>query len=521
MSLTTAAGRELLDSCRIANPLGAKDLAFKMATLFCSSAQERTIARLDDAGIFINPKRREHLSPDDLALLLSDEGLQLWLRFAASPPAYLSVFVDLILNETPDTQLAVSLASALRMLVISGRDATNNVAASEVLGSFHPPLSHLCSQVAPEWLPSLLEYGSDPNQVTARGIPLVATAMAAQAERVHLEGHDLLIPHMSLHQLGTLLRSHGASLSQHTPTGAPPVVLLALNGYCAAAETLLAVGAGCNSVEDSGNSNTLMHYLAAATHLKQHSFTAFLLLTLTLRFGGDPDLPNQQGVTACSLLPASLTQYLRLSQTMIAQAREQAKHRISAPMPQQENPPLDNVPPFVAAIAVQARRLFERGHDPLLPHESLFQLGASFQRGGVDLGQRHPDGTPPVLWLTLRGYCGAAEVLLALNPNANTPAPGGNTLMHAMAIASRMPEDTALADYMLTTLLRYGGNPTLTNQAGHTALSCLPSNRSRFVRAGFAFITSTRTSADQTVTRRRQSFASPFGEPVRHSVAFL
>ncbi|VVE34981.1 ankyrin [Pandoraea communis] len=521
ISLNTTAGRELLDSCRMAAETHHEAMAFTMATLFCSPAQERTLAGLDEAGIFIDPARREHLRPSDAALLMSDEGLQLWLRFAASPSAYPSVFVDSILNETSSAEPEDSLASALKVLVISGRDKTNDVAVSEIPGNFHLPLSHLCCRVAPQWLPSLLEFGTDPNQLTANGVPLVATAMAAQAERLRLTGHDLLTPHASLYQLASMLRSHGARLSLRSRTGAPPVMLLALNGYCAAAEALLSAGADCNATADNVNGNTLMHSLAAATHLGPHSFSAFFLLTLALRYGGDFDQPNHDGVAARALVSESLAQYLRVSQTMVASTRERARCCIStAPRPHSRNAG-SHVPSFITTFAAQASRLCARGHDPLLPHESLFRLAISLQRDGADLGQRHADGTPPVLWLTRRGYCGAAEVLLALCPNANVPGREGHTLMHALAAATRAPDGATLADYMLTTALRYGGDPTLTNRSGITALSFLSADQSRFVRAGFALITATRKSAHETVTRRHPPIVQPADEPMRHSAASL
>lgn len=535
MNLGTTAGRELRDSCLVANAAHPEQMAFSMATLFCTSAQERTIEKLDDVGIFFDRTRRDHLTPDDASLLLSDEGLQLWLRFAASPSAYISVFVDSILNETFAAEPSGSLAAALRVLVASGRDTTNDVAASDVPGNVYLPLAHLCSQVAPEWLPSLLTFGTDANQRTAGGVPLVATALAAQAHRMYLEGHDLLFPHASLYRLGAMLQAHGANLSQRSRTGSPPVMLLALNGYCAAAETLLALGAGNETADQNGN--TLMHYLAALTHLRQHAVSAFFQLNLALRFGGDPDAPNHEGTTATSLLAESLSQYLRLSKSMIAHAREAAQRILptvptvqtahtahtarTATAPAPPCAPSADVPPFVAAMAGEARRLCEQGHDPLLPHVALFELGMSFERDGIDIGQRHPDGTPPVMWLTRHGYCGAAEVLLALNANANAPDQDGNTLMHALADATRAPENAILFVYMLTAALRYGGDPTQTNRSGQTPLSFLCADRIRFVRASFAFVTETRKSAQRKAANYRQSTAHSPIAFMRHSAASL
>ncbi len=501
MNLNTTAGRALRDSCLATGVARPEEMAFSMATLFCMSAQDRTLAKLDEAGIFIDRARRERLRPEDAALLLSDEGLQLWLRFAASPSAYLSVFVDSILNEAPPAEPTGTIAAALRVLVASGRDTTNDVAASEIPGIVYLPLSHVCSQVAPEWLPALLSFGADANQRTSNGVPLVATALAAQAQRLHLQGHDLLVPHLSLYQFGAMLQSHGADLSLRSRTGSPPVMLLALNGYCAAAEALLALGAGRHSADRNGN--TLMHYLAAVTHLRQHAVCAFFMLNLAMRFGGDPDEPNREGTTAYALLGEGLAQYLRLNHTMITQARERAKRGVSPPARLSAQDSNRHVPPFVIALAAEARRLCEQGHDPLLPHEALVQLGMSFLHDGIDIGQPHPDGTPPVLWLARQGYCGAAEVLLALNPNANVCEPNGNTLMHALSGATRIRESAIFADYMLTTALRYGGDPTLPNRCGNTALSFLSAERTRFVRASFAFVTETRLNAQRKVANRR------------------
>ncbi|RSD10189.1 ankyrin repeat domain-containing protein [Pandoraea apista] len=520
ISVNTTAGRELLDSCRVARDGNPAGLAFTMATLFCTPPQERTLARLDEAGIFVDRTRRRHLRPDDANLLLSDEGLQLWLRFAASPSAYPSVFVDSILNETSGLPPEGRLASALKVLVLSGRDKTNTVAASAVPGNFHLPLSHLCSQVAPEWLSSVLAFGSDPNQLTAHGVPLIATAMAAQAERLRLAGHDLLTPHASLFQLGKMLRSHGTRLAQQDRTGSPPIMLLALNGYCAAAETLLSIGADCNATLGNLDGNCLMHYLAAATHRGRHALSAFFLLTLALRHGGDLDQPNVDGTTARSLVTESLSHHLRICQTMITSARQRAERCVLDAKHSCAQNIANEVPDIVAALLAQANRLNARGHNPLLPHESLLELGESLQRNGMNLEQRHRDGTPPIVWLTQRGYCGAAEVLLALCPNINEPGLDGSTLMHALAEATRESESATLAEYMLSTALRYGGDPTVVDQSGTTPLSLLPADRRPFIRDGFTLMSTTRQRANETVIQRRQAIVQLTDTPVRHSAAF-
>ncbi|VVD85703.1 ankyrin [Pandoraea anhela] len=530
MSLTSAAGRELRDSCLIANPVDPKGLAFSMASLFCTPERRRTLADLDNAGIFIDRSRYAQLAAEDAALLMCDQGLQLWLRYAASPCAYPTLFVDAIMNGEFSPEPPPRLAHALRVLIACGRDTTNDVPISETPGDVHLPLSHLCSHVAVEWLPSLLRFGANPNQVTASGVPLIASAMAAQADRLHAQGCDLLILHESLYRLGKTLNAHGASLTAPSRSGSPPVMLLALNGYCGAAEVLLGLGATCNTSEGNRSGNTLMHQLASATQHKAYSFTAFFLFILALRYGGDPDLPNSSGVKAVSLLPDSLAQYVRLSQKMIAQARERALHVIANPRPKSAEETNGTLPVVSAALMAEAKRLCDAGQDPLRPHASLFHVATSLRQQGVDIDSLHQDGSPPVLWLALRGYCGAAEVLLALMPDCNAPRFEGNTLMHFLAVATRHPGDAIYADYMLNTALRYGGDPTIDNHAGHSAITSLTAERIRFLRAGLAFITQTRRRALQNLNNRRNPLAratlvataqhrEPHAAPLRHSAA--
>ena len=529
MNLQTTAGRELFDSCQLANPTHCDSLRFSMATLFCTPVQDRTLAHLDSAGIFVDPSRRDRLSPEDADLLLSDDGLRLWLRYAASPSAYPSVFVDAIMNKPSPARPSSALARALRVLVACGRDTTNDIPIYDASGDTYLPLTHLSCHVASECLPSLLAFGANANQLTASGVPLVASALSAQAHRLHLQGQDLLIPHGSLYSLGTMLQSHGACFARPTPIGSPPVVLLGLNGYCAAAEALLSLDTECCTFADQRHGNTLMHRLAAATRLKSHSFMAFFLLNLALRYGGDPDRENNLGVAAISLLSASLSQYLRLNRQMIAQARERASHVIAHPGPKTAEEKNGAVPAVSAFMANEAKRLFDLAHDPLLPHESLFRLAASLRQRGVNMTQHHMDGSPPVIWLAQRGFYGAAEALLAIQPDCNVPGLGGNTLMHLLAAATRQSGDATCADYMLNTALRYGGDPMLTNTAGHTALSMLSPERARFLRAGASFINQTRQSATRIVrshhhanrqtTPRARSEANP--EPMRHSAAAL
>lgn len=527
MSPTTAAGRELHDSCSLARPDNPRRLVFSMATLFCTPVQHRTLSDLENAGVFVERSAREDLDPDDADLLLSDIGLQLWLRYAAEPSAYPTVFVDALMAEEFPALPSSNVASALRVLVACGRDKTNNVPVSEVAGDVHLPLSHLCGHVAVEWLPALLDLGADANQTTANGVPLIASAMAAEAERLHLNGRDLLVAHDSLFRLAKMLLSHGADLTQPAPTGSPPVVLLAFNGYCAAADVLLSLGAACNTAEVGRGGNTLMHQLAATTRLRSHSFSAYFLFILALRHGGDPDRTNDAGVTPVSLLPDSLVSYLRLTQKMVKQARERALHVIANPETVSNNETADNVPAASAAIMREAKRLCDAGQDPLLAHEALFAQAALLQQRGMDLTQRHADGTPPVIWLASRGFCGAAEVLLAFHPDCNAPVYEGNSLMHFLAATTRHPRDAVYADYMLNTALRYGGDPTRPNNAGNSALTSLSAERVRFVRAGFFFIDQTRKRAVQIVERRRAprlrvhppSQQDAPTDPLRHSAA--
>ncbi|MCE4060485.1 hypothetical protein LXM60_09760 [Pandoraea sputorum] len=500
-----------------------------MATLFCTPVQRRTLRDLEDVGVFVERSRQKDLAPNDADLLLSDIGLQLWLRYAAEPSAYPTVFFDALMADEFPALPSSNVASALRVLVACGRDKTNNVPASEMAGDVHLPLSHLCSHVAAEWLPTLLDIGTDARQTTASGVPLIATAMAAEAKRLHLNGCDLLVAHDSLFRLGRMLLSHGADLSQPALSGSLPVVLLAFNGYCAAADVLLSLGAACNTAQIGRDGNTLMHQLAATTRLRPYSFSAYFLLILAMRYGGDPDLPNNAGITPISLLPDSLVSYLRLAQKMVKQARERAMHVIANSETVSGNETENNVPAASAALLREAKRLCDAGHDPLLAHEALFALAASLQQRGVDLTQRHADGTPPVIWLALQGFCGAAEVLLAFHPDCNAPVHEGNSIMHVLAAATHHPRDAICADYMLNTALRYGGDPTQPNNAGDTALMALSAERVRFVRAGFFFIQQTRRRAAQIVEHRRAprlrrqmpSQRDAPADPLRHSAAAI
>ncbi|VVE00284.1 ankyrin [Pandoraea morbifera] len=532
----SAAGRELRDACRMRDIEACEALVFSMASLLGTPAKDRTLAQLDECGIFVTPSRRLHLRRDEADLLLSDQGLLLWLQYAASPSAYPSVFIDTIMNEcitvgmtgmsvTPEASATDSrLGTALRVLVACGRDTTNDVAASEMPGHFHPPLSHLCSVVAPEWLPRLLAFGADANQRAASGVPLLAAAMAAEAERLHHSGHHPLILHESLYRLGALLLSNGALASQPAPTASPPAMLLALNGYCAAAEAVLSLGETCNVENHDGN--TLMHHLAAATQHTAHSFAAFFLFTVALRYGGDPGHANHAGATPIALLSSSLVKYVRLYQAMLSQARERARHLIltgDAPTASDTDARLS---PLTVAMQREAKRLCDAGHDPLLPHASLFQTARALLRPGADREAVHRECTLPIVWLGRHGYCGAAEVLLSLHPDAgNAPDDEGNTLMHYLAGSTRAAGDPTHADYLLNVAMRYGADPNRANRAGTTPLAMLGGERARFVRATHAFVAETQRRAQWTIAHRRQRAAPAVrgagaaAPPMRHSAA--
>ncbi|QDX22689.1 hypothetical protein FP568_16485 [Pandoraea pnomenusa] len=523
----TASGRELRDACRMTDIAAGEDRVFSLASLLGTPAKDRTLAQLDDCGIFVTPSRRLHLRRDEADLLLSDEGLLLWLRYAASPSAYPSVFVDTIMNEctapgTPGTPGTTGmtgmtgmtatpaaerpntrLGTALRVLVACGRDTTRDVAASEMPGHFHPPLSHLCSLVAPEWLPSLLAFGADANQRAASGVPLLAAAMAAEAERLHQSGHPPLTLHESLYRLGTLLVSNGALASQPAPTASPPAMLLALNGYCAAAEAVLSLGETCNIENHDGN--TLMHHLAAATQHSAHSYAAFFLFTVALRYDGDPCHANHAGATPIALLPRSLVKYVHLYRAMLTQARERARHLIL----ESETPTVSDtdarLSPLTVAMQREAKRLCDGGHDPLLPHASLFQTARALLRQSADREAVHREYALPIVWLGRHGFCGAAEVLLSLQPDAgNAPDDEGNTLMHYLAGSTRAAGDPTHADYLLNIAMRYGADPNRANRAGTTPLAMLCGERARFVRATHAFVSETHRRARWTIAHRRQ-----------------
>lgn len=550
----TVAARELRDACRVANTGDVERMLRHFTALLCTPEPRRTIDQLADAGIFIAPSRRYGLSPENARALLSDEGLLLWLRFAAAPSAYRDVFVDPILatdgalagtggldshrDSRHDTRPGGSscsvhhahhagddtesldasrerLATALRVLVACGRDTTNDVPASDQPGDAHLPLSHLCSRVAPEWLPKLLAFGSDVNQTSHHGVSLLTTALAAQALRIKRRDLDLLVPHDSLYALALALRNRGASLTHRSNSGSPPAVLLALNGMCGAAEVLLSLGVSSNAPDRNGN--TLMHYFAATARTSRRAYCAFVMFTVALRYGGNPHLPNAEDRTAFSLLRQSLRVYADAVQKLLINAREIARLTIA----REQDVRHTNVSHVTAAMADEARRLYSLGWDPLLPHASLFAAAISLRANGVDLTQRHPDGMPPVLWLTHHGFCGAAEVLLALTRNSNTPFQNGNTLLHLLAAAPRHGRASAPADYMLHTALRYGGNPTQVNAAGFSALAGLPSDMVRFLRAGLALYRGAAQQAARTVSELSCAGAPVDADSLRHSAADL
>lgn len=328
----TAAGRELRDACESAAPDGT--LFLDMVTLLTLPEEERTLDRLADAGIFLVPERAWHLRSEDTALLRSNEGLQLWLQYAAAPTAYTGLFdgSDIFGAASGDDQARID--KILRILVACGRDRTDATPSYPADSAPLNPLSHLCSQIAPQWLRRVLELGTDPNQTSQTGIPLTAAAMRAEAMRLHNAGKDPLIAHASLHQLAELLKRHGSNLMQPNRRGVPAAALLTLHGLCGAAEALLAAGADPNAADASGN--TLMHYLAHAIHVRndprRHDTAQLAHYTLIAasRYGGDLNLVNGLGHAARDWIPALMPLSPMISDQLAHTTRETALRRIKA-----------------------------------------------------------------------------------------------------------------------------------------------------------------------------------------------
>ncbi|MFJ2994091.1 hypothetical protein [Pandoraea sp. NPDC087047] len=328
----TAAGRELRDACESASSNGT--LFLDMVTLLTLPEEERTLDRLTDAGIFLAPGRARHLRSEDAALLRSNEGLQLWLRYAAEPAAYMDLFdgTDVFGPAFADDQTRID--KILRVLVACGRDRTDATPSYPADSAPYNPLSHLCSQIAPQWLRRVLELGTDPNQASQTGTPLAAAAMRAEAMRLHNAGKDPLLVHDSLRQLAELLKRHGSNLMQPNRRGVPAVALLTLHGLCGAAEALLAAGADPNAADTSGN--TLMHYLAHAIHERndprRHDTAQLAHYTLIAasRYGGDLSLVNRLGHAARDWIPALMPLSPMISDSLAHIARETALRRIKA-----------------------------------------------------------------------------------------------------------------------------------------------------------------------------------------------
>ncbi|MCE4060484.1 hypothetical protein LXM60_09755 [Pandoraea sputorum] len=328
----TRAGRELRDACEAASP--NSPLYLELMTLLTMPESERTIDRLIDAGIFLIPARAGYLRPEDTALLRSNEGLLIWLQYAATPTAYLTVFDSSDLFGATSVNDRSRIAKILRILVACGRDRT--AAAPSTPSDLAPinPLSHLCSQVAPHWLRRVLELGGCPHQMSQRGVPLTVSAMRAEAIRLHNAGQDCMCAHRSLLHLAELLKRHGANLMQPNARGMPAAALLAFHGLCGAAEALLISGASPNVADTRGN--TLMHHLAYAIHLRaspthtENATLAHYALILALRHSGNLDLPNAAGLTARAWLPDPTSLGPHVDEAFLTTVRTTAFRRIRA-----------------------------------------------------------------------------------------------------------------------------------------------------------------------------------------------
>lgn len=328
----SCAGRELRGACEAASPNGP--LFLEMVTLLTMPESERTVDRLMDAGVFLIPARAGYLRPEDAALLRSNEGLLLWLQYAATPTAYLKVFDGSDIYGATSTHDRTRIAKILRILLACGRDRTD--ARPSTPSDLAPinPLSHLCSQVAPHWLRRVLELGGCPHQMSQRGVPLIVNAMRAEAIRLHNAGQDFMRAHTSLRQLAELLKRHGADLTQPNARGVPAAALLAFHGLCGAAEALLISGAGANAADRHGN--TLMHHLAHAIHMRdapphaENAKLAHYVLIAAIHHGGNLDVPNAAGHTARSWLPEPTSLGPQVDDALLATARTAAFRRIRA-----------------------------------------------------------------------------------------------------------------------------------------------------------------------------------------------
>ena len=328
----TRAGKALLTACEAASPNGP--LFLHMVTLLTTHVSERTVDRLADAGIFLFPGCIRHLKPDDAALLRSNKGLDLWLQYAAAPTAYRAVFDGSDLFGMTSTTDRKRIDKILRILVACGRDRTDASPSRRDDAVPVHPLSHLCSQIAPQWLQRLLELGAPPDQMNRNGTPLMVSALRAEALRLHNAGQDVMSVHVSLLRLVQLLKRHGCNLLQSDRRGAPAVALLALHGLCGAAEALLVAGVDPNAADANGY--TLMHHLAHAGHACDdvtHSESARLahyMLIVCARYGGDLNRPNNEGHVARAWLPASFSLSPPIDDRYLSTVRATALRRIQA-----------------------------------------------------------------------------------------------------------------------------------------------------------------------------------------------
>lgn len=326
------AGRELRDACEAASP--NSPLYLELMTLLTMPESERTIDRLTDAGVFLIPARAGYLRAEDAALLRSNEGLLIWLQYAASPTAYLKVFDGSDIFGATSMSDRARIAKILRILVACGRDRTAATPSNPSDLAPINPLSHLCSQVAPHWLRRILELGSCPHQMSQRGMPLTVSAMRAEAIRLHNAGQDFMCAHRSLVHLAELLKRYGANLMQPNARGVPAVALLAFHGLCGAAEALLISGASPNVADPRGN--TLMHHLAHAVHMRaspthtENATLAHYALIAAVRHGGNLDLPNVAGHTARAWLPDPTSLGTHVDEAFLTTVRATALRRIRA-----------------------------------------------------------------------------------------------------------------------------------------------------------------------------------------------
>ncbi|VVE90194.1 hypothetical protein [Pandoraea bronchicola] len=326
----TFASRELRAICESASPNGP--LFGEMVTLLTTKEEDRSLDRLADAGVFLVPARANQVRADDAALLRSDEGLKLWLKYAATSDSFQTVFDG---SDTFGETIAEDRAridKILRVLVACGRDRTDDSPLNPTGTAPRNPLSHLCCQIAPQWLRRLLELGARPEQTNSRGMPLTAVAMRAQALRLHMASHDPLDPHDSLRHLARLLKRQGADLMQPDLAGMPSVTLLTLHGLCGAAEALLASGADPNTLDQGGN--TLMHHLAYVVRLRDDpaksdcAHLAHYVLIIASRYGGDINRANHAGLSPRSWLPEPFTLAPQIDQTFLDTVRKAALRRI-------------------------------------------------------------------------------------------------------------------------------------------------------------------------------------------------